>query len=238
MFDAIILKSKAQDSCTELLALKLEIILKKVDWYFDFISPFAYLQFSQFKKFENKLNITIHPVLFGALLKHWGQLGPAEIVPKRIFTYRFFKWKADSLGIEYTMPPSHPFNPLPALLACIAGSSTFEVTQEIFDTIYKKGLQPDKKKGIEKLEAIAKKHASEHSNLDEKSLKKILRTNTSKAIENGVFGVPTFVVEEQVFWGGDASDMMLDFIKNPGLFSTEEMKRISSMPMGLVRNKS
>ena len=136
------------------------------------------------------------------------------------------------------MPPSHPFNPLPALLACIAGSSTFEVTQEIFDTIYKKGLQPDKKKGIEKLEAIAKKYASDHSNLDEKSLKKILRNNTSKAIENGVFGVPTFVVEEQVFWGGDASDMMLDFIKNPGLFSTEEMKRISSMPMGLVRNKS
>ena len=238
MFDAIILKSKAQDSCTELLALKLEIILKKVDWYFDFISPFAYLQLSQFKKFENKLNITIHPVLFGALLKHWGQLGPAEIVPKRIFTYRFFKWKADSLGIKYSMPPSHPFNPLPALLACIAGSSTFEVTQEIFDTIYKRGLQPDKKKGIEELEAVAKKHASEHSNLDEKSLKKILRTNTSKAIENGVFGVPTFVVEEQVFWGGDASDMMLDFIRNPGLFSTEEMKRISSMPMGLVRNKS
>ena len=114
--------------------------MKKVDWYFDFISPFAYLQFSQFKKFENKLNITIHPVLFGALLKHWGQLGPAEIVPKRIFTYRFFNWKADRLGIEYTMPPSHPFNPLPALLACIAGSSTFEVTQEIFDTIYKLSL--------------------------------------------------------------------------------------------------
>ena len=76
--------------------------MKKVDWYFDFISPFAYLQFSQFKKFDNELNITIHPVVFGALLKHWGQLGPAEIVPKRIFTYRFFKWKADRLGIEYT----------------------------------------------------------------------------------------------------------------------------------------
>ena len=73
--------------------------------------------------------------------------------------------------------------------------------------------------------------------MDEKSLKKILRTNTSKAIENGVFGVPTFVVEGQVFWGGDASDMMLDFIKNPELFSSEEMKRISSMPMGLIRNK-
>ena len=214
------------------------LYLKKVDWYFDFISPFAYLQFSQFKQFAGELDITIHPILFGALLKHWGQLGPAEIVPKRVFTYRFFKWKADRMGVEYIMPPSHPFNPLPALLSCIAGNSTFEVTQEIFNIIYKQGWQPDQKEGIVKLEAIASKHTSHHSNLDEKSLKKILRSNTSKAIKNGVFGVPTFVVEGQVFWGGDASDMMLDFIKNPGLFSSEEMKRISSMPMGLIRNKS
>ena len=214
-----------------------EITLKKVDWYFDFISPFAYLQFSQFKRFENDLSITIHPVVFGALLKHWGQLGPAEIVPKRIFTYRFFKWKADRLGIEYTMPPSHPFNPLPALLSCIAGNSTYEVTKEIFDIIYKQGEQPDQKEGKEKLEALSTKYPSEYSELDESALKKILRTNTSRAIENGVFGVPTFVVDQQIFWGGDSSDMMLDFIKNPELFSSEEMQRVSSMPMGLIRNK-
>lgn len=211
--------------------------MKKVDWYFDFISPFAYLQFSQFKRFENDLSITIHPVVFGALLKHWGQLGPAEIVPKRIFTYRFFKWKADRLGIEYTMPPSHPFNPLPALLSCIAGNSTYEVTKEIFDIIYKQGEQPDQKEGREKLETLLNKYPSEYSELDESALKKILRTNTSRAIENGVFGVPTFVVDRQIFWGGDSSDMMLDFIKNPELFSSEEMKRVSSMPMGLIRNK-
>ena len=214
-----------------------EITLKKVDWYFDFISPFAYLQFSQFKRFENDLSITIHPVVFGALLKHWGQLGPAEIVPKRIFTYRFFKWKADRLGIEYTMPPSHPFNPLPALLSCIAGNSTYEVTKEIFDIIYKQGEQPDQKEGREKLETLLNKYPSEYSELDESALKKILRTNTSRAIENGVFGVPTFVVDQQIFWGGDSSDMMFDFIKNPELFSSEEMKRVSSMPMGLIRNK-
>ena len=186
---------------------------------------------------RDSLSITIHPVVFGALLKHWGQLGPAEIVPKRIFTYRFFKWKADRLGIEYTMPPSNPFNPLPALLSCIAGNSTYEVTKEIFDIIYKQGEQPDQKEGKEKLEALSNKYPSEYSELDESALKKILRTNTSRAIENGVFGVPTFVVDRQIFWGGDASDMMLDFIKNPELFSSEEMKRISSMPMGVIRNK-
>ena len=122
---------------------------------------------------------------------------------------------------------------------CIAGNSTYEVTKEIFDIIYKQGQQPDQKEGIEKLEAVVNEYTSStYSRRDESALKKILRANTSKAIENGVFGVPTFVVEGQVFWGGDASDMMLDFIKNPELFSSEEMKRISSMPMGLIRNKS
>ena len=90
----------------------------------------------------------------------------------------------------------------------------------------------------DRLEAVVNEYTSStHSTQNESALKKILRANTSKAIENGVFGVPTFVVEGQVFWGGDASDMMLDFIKNPELFSSEEMKRISSMPMGLIRNK-
>ena len=121
---------------------------------------------------------------------------------------------------------------------CIAGNSTYEVTKEIFDIIYKQGQQPDQKEGIEKLEAVVNEYTSStHSTQDESALKKILRANTSKAIEIGVFGVPTFVVEGQVFWGGDASDMMLDFIKNPELFSSEEMKRISSMPMGVIRNK-
>ena len=135
------------------------------------------------------------------------------------------------------MPPSHPFNPLPALLSCIAGNSTYEVTKEIFDIIYKQGEQPDQKEGREKLETLLNKYPSEYSELDESALKKILRTNTSRAIENGVFGVPTFVVDQQIFWGGDSSDMMLDFIKNPELFSSEEMQRVSSMPMGLIRNK-
>ena len=125
-----------------------------------------------------------------------------------------------------------------ALMSCIAGNSTYEETKEIFDIIYKQGEQPDQKEGIKKLEAVVNEHTSStHSTQDESALKKVLRTNTSKAIENGVFGVPTFVVEGQVFWGGDASDMMLDFIKNPKLFSSEEMKRISSMPMGVIRNK-
>tara|TARA_B100001109_G_scaffold214717_1_gene183508 strand:- start:197 stop:493 length:297 start_codon:yes stop_codon:yes gene_type:complete len=73
--------------------------MTKAKWYFDFISPFAYLQFMQLPKLPTSLEITPVPAVFGAILKHWGQLGPAEIPPKRRFVYRFFQWNADQLGV-------------------------------------------------------------------------------------------------------------------------------------------
>ena len=66
-------------------------------------------------------------------------------------------------------------------------------------------------------------------------VKTTLRVNTECAINDGVFGVPSFVVNLEVFWGGDATDMLLDYLDNPGLFQTPEMRRISNMPMGKAR---
>ena len=53
------------------------------DWYFDFVSPFAYLQLMDFKRLPDSLGIRYRPVLFAGLLGHWGQKGPAEIPDKR-----------------------------------------------------------------------------------------------------------------------------------------------------------
>ena len=65
--------------------------MQKAKWYFDFISPFAYLQLGRFKELPQDLDIEPVPVLFAGLLKHWGHLGPAEIPSKRRFVYRFFR---------------------------------------------------------------------------------------------------------------------------------------------------
>jgi len=97
--------------------------MTKAKWYFDFLSPFAYLQLARFQKLPPNLEVTTVPVVFGAILKHWGQLGPAEIPPKRRFVYRFFQWKADQLGLPFAMPQMHPFNPLPALRLCVAAGA-------------------------------------------------------------------------------------------------------------------
>lgn len=208
--------------------------MTKAKWYFDFISPFAYLQLAQFSKLPADLEIIPIPVVFGSLLKHWGQLGPAEIPPKRQFVYRFFQWNADQLDIPFSMPRRHPYNPLPSLRLCIAAGSQIEHIRAIFDIIYGKGLQPDDQDGIQAM-AKALNISSPETALSAPSVKEALRKNTEEAIADGVFGVPTFVIKGQIFWGGDAAIMMLDFLQNPDLFETPEMKRISDMPMGLIR---
>ncbi len=208
--------------------------MTKAKWYFDFISPFAYLQLAQFSKLPADLEIIPIPVVFGSLLKHWGQLGPAEIPSKRQFVYRFFQWNADQLDIPFSMPPRHPYNPLPSLRLCIAAGSQIEHIRAIFDIIYGKGLQPDDQDGIQAI-ARAVDISSPETAISAPSVKEALRKNTEEAIADGVFGVPTFVIQDQIFWGSDATIMMLDFLQNPDLFETPEMKRISDMPMGLIR---
>ena len=210
--------------------------MAKANWYFDFISPFAYLQLARFPQLPPYLDITPVPVVFSALLKHCGQLGPAEIPSKRRFVYRLFQWKADQLGIPFTMPPSHPFNPLPPLRLCIAAGGGIDQAKTVFDMIYGKGVQPDTPEGIQAI-ADALGISDPETVLSDTAVKAALRTNTTSAIEDGAFGVPTFVIEGEVFWGDDSTEMMLDYLDNPALFDTPEMKRISSMPMGLIRNK-
>ncbi len=210
--------------------------MTKATWYFDFISPFAYLQLARFPKLPDDLEITPVPVVFGALLQHWGQLGPAEIPPKRRFVYRFFQWNADQLGVPFAMPPRHPYNPLPALRLCVAAGGKIEHARAVFDVIYGQGLQPDSPVGIEAI-ARSLNISDPDAALCDPKVKEILRANTERAIGENVFGVPTFVVNGQVFWGGDATEMMLHYLDNSGLFETPEMKRISEMPMGTRRRK-
>jgi 2-hydroxychromene-2-carboxylate isomerase len=210
--------------------------LTKTDWYFDFISPFAYLQLSRFETFQEDLEINPVPVLFGGLLKHWGQLGPAEIPPKRKFVYRFFKWQADQNNIPFKMPPRHPYNPLAALRLCIAAGGQLHHIHSVFQVIYGEGTQPDEPGGIVAIAKALGIDDAEAAISDEK-VKNTLRVNTETAIKSGVFGVPTFLIDDQVFWGADATEMMLSYVNNPELFQTPEMRRISEMPMGVVRQK-
>ena len=96
--------------------------MKQITLHLDFISPYAYLAFERLPMALEGLSygVDYKPLLFAGLLKHHGQLGPAEIPSKRDWTYRQVLWLAHSHGIEMQMPASHPFNPLPLLRLALA----------------------------------------------------------------------------------------------------------------------
>src|SRR5262245_9824489 len=110
--------------------------------YFDVISPYAYLHFKRLSEIPG-LDIEYVPVLFAGLLKAWGTKGPAELPAKRTHTYRQCVWLAQEMGIEFTMPPRHPFNPLSALRLLIARGSRREDIAKVMDFIWAEGRDPE-----------------------------------------------------------------------------------------------
>ena len=112
-------------------------------WYFDFVSPFAYLHWQQLKALPQFKRIVPVPIAFGAVLHHLGNLGPAEIPAKRLFTYRQALWQARSAGVTLRFPPGHPFNPLAALRLCLAAGATHETVDLLFNWIWRDGHAGD-----------------------------------------------------------------------------------------------
>lgn len=206
----------------------------QADWYFDFVSPYSYLQLMQFKRLPDSLTIRYRPILFAGLLEHWGQMGPAEIAEKRRVTYRQCQWTAERLGIPFKFPPIHPFNPLRALRLCIALGTEPAVIGSIFEFIFAEGR--DIQSDADWMALATRLDVDDADTLVSQSeVKHALRENTEEAIRRGIFGVPTFAIRDELFWGVDLTDMLLDYLADPKLFSSGEMARIDQMPMGVKR---
>jgi 2-hydroxychromene-2-carboxylate isomerase len=209
----------------------------KVSWLFDVISPYCYLSLPQLPKLAADVEVELVPVLFAGLLNHHGQMGPAEIAPKRRFTYRFIVWRARTMGLPLTIPPAHPFNPLSALRLVIAAGAHEQAVRTAFDFVWGQGRDVSdpavladlaRELGVTNMEAA----------LSDPNVKQTLRRNTEWAIEQGVFGVPTFVVGQELFWGQDSFEMVLDYLRDPAPFSDAQMRRIDSLPVGVTRPRA
>jgi 2-hydroxychromene-2-carboxylate isomerase len=205
-----------------------------VSWVFDVISPFAYLAFARLRELPADVELKIVPVLFAALLDHFGQRGPAEIASKRRFTYRFVLWRARRLGLPLRMPPAHPFNPLAALRLVIAAGSDLRAAGTVLQAAFGEGRDLTDAAVIAQL-AARLGVADPQSALADPAVKQRLRDNTLWASSRGVFGVPTLVVGEELFWGHDAFDMALDYLAQPQAFADAGMRLIDSLPIGAAR---
>ena len=180
--------------------------MKAITFWFDPISPFAYLAFERLPEALEGCSYAVNyrPVLFAGLLAHWGQKGPAEIEPKRAWTFRHVDWWAHQHGIAIDTPAQHPFNPLPLLRLAIACGPNRRVVEAVMRHVWIGGADaadPARVATLARLLAPARDPASTE-------VKSELRAATDEAIARGVFGVPTFELEGRLFWGVDALPML------------------------------
>jgi 2-hydroxychromene-2-carboxylate isomerase len=209
----------------------------KVTWVYDIISPFAYLSFPRISRLSLDIPVEPKPVLFAALLEHFGQLGPAEIAPKRRFTYRFALWRARQLGLPMRFPPAHPFNPLAGLRLIIAAGNDLRAAGTVLDAVFRDGRDVSAPQVIAEL-ARDLGVADPQAALSDPAVKAQLRENTEWASARGIFGVPTLVVGEEMFWGQDGLDMGLDYLAHPEAFADPLMRGADTLPVGVSRKKA
>lgn len=223
--------------------------MKHITFYLDFISPYAYLAFEHLPDALQGLSYSVSykPVLFAGMLKHYGQLGPAEIAPKRDWTYRQVLWLAHKLEIDLQVPQSHPFNPLPLLriaaqcampaehnVASEAITINRYVCESIFRHVWLGGADAA---DPQRLEALAQQLASQQR-LPADEAKAALKNNTGEAIAQKVFGVPAFVVDDRVFWGLDALPMLRDYLLESPWFSGPDWESVHQVSVGASRQLS
>lgn len=201
-------------------------------WYFDFISPFAYLQWPKVRAAMAEHAIVPVPILFAAVLDAVGQKGPAEIPAKRTFTYQHVLWQAREAGVPLRFPPAHPFNPLAALRLCIAAGSSPAAIDAIFDHLWREGRAGDTAGSLAEVAAALGVDAADCQTPE---VKAALRANTGAALEAGVFGVPTLGLGKRLFWGNDAHAFAIATLQEPGLLEDAEMRRVATLPVAVQR---
>ena len=212
--------------------------MKHITFYLDFISPYAYLAFEQLPVALEGLSYSVEyrPVLFAGLLKHHGQLGPAEIAGKRDWTYRQVLWLAHRHGIPMQMPAAHPFNPLALLrlaLACGSGGAANRfVCETVFRHVWRGG---DDASDPKRLEALAQL-LSPARDASGDEVKSELKANTQQAIAQGLFGVPAYAVDDKLFWGFDALPMLRAWLEGDAWFTSGDWDRPAGVPAGASRN--
>lgn len=207
-----------------------------ITFHYDLISPFAHVALARLGELPAGVTVTPKPVLLGAILSHWGQLGPAEIEPKRIHTYRLATFLAARHGLEMNWPPRHPFNPLAALRILAGMDADIDTVRRAFEFVFRDGGCPDDENG---LKAFADAIGADAELARHDRSKVALRANTDEAIALGVFGVPTFSVATEsgteLFWGVDAFDMLKAWLADGALFETAPYAGLQTIEVGARR---
>ena len=184
--------------------------MKHITFHLDFVSPYAWLAFHALPQALEGVShhVVYRPVLLGALLKARGNPGPMAAAPKADWIRRHAEWLGRTGGAGLELPAQHPFDPLPLLrlaLQCSAdGAVNRFVAGALFRHVWHGGQDALEPARVQRLRA----QLAQQLRASPEQAKALLRANTDAAAARGVFGVPMFEAEGQLFWGLDSLPML------------------------------
>lgn len=194
--------------------------MKKLIFYFDFLSPYSYFAWKNHLNYinKNKIEILYRPVLMGKLFTHHNFPGPGEIPAKRSYELKNCFRIAAANDFKFTPPTKFPFNPLAIIrMATLAANDNnvkkqIKVINAIFELVWAEGRvleDPD----LIKL-AVQNKGIQEQvlDNSFTRGAKSELKENIQACLEAGIFGVPSFQVNDEFFWGQDSLPLLKEFL--------------------------
>jgi 2-hydroxychromene-2-carboxylate isomerase len=214
--------------------------MKQITFFLDFISPYAYLAFKALPQALEGLSygVRYQPVFLGGLLKAKQQMGPAEIPMKREWVYRQSQWLAQAQGVRLDLPAAHPFNPLGLLRLAVASDPQGNPNRYVCETLFRhvwEGGQ-DAADG-QRLQALTTELAPARDPSSDE-VRDQLKAHTDNAIAQGVFGVPSYAVDGQVFWGLDALPMLRSCLAGDAWFSGPQWDAAAQLPSGIPARKA
>ena len=214
-----------------------------IRFLFDYISHNAYLAWTQLGPLAERFgrDIEIEPVLFAGLLNAHGQLGPAEVPPKARWMMLDVVRKARRLGVPIAPPRTHPFNPLLALRithACPAGDERRRLVDALFRAVWGESVDVSSPADVARVASAA---GLDGAKLVEAAAsdtaKRRLRETTDRALADGVFGVPTFLVDGALFWGFDDLDHLELFLAGKDPLHADDAERFTAYAASARRRR-
>jgi 2-hydroxychromene-2-carboxylate isomerase len=217
---------------------------RTIRFLFDYISSNAYLAWAELPKLAARHGWSVEPVpvLFAGLLEAHGQLGPAEVRPKAYWMFKNNLRKAALLGLPLRPPRFHPFNPLLPLRISslpLPAAQRGALVTALFEAVWARELHVSEpavvaaladELGLPGQELVEQAQAPE--------AKARLRRQTAEAIAAGVFGVPTFLAGDELFWGYDDLPWLERFLagRDP-LDASETARWVRPVPASAVRRR-
>ena len=211
-------------------------------FYFDYISPYAYLAWHRLPALAARHGRTITPipVLFAAMLTANDTRGPAEIPSKRDYVFIDVLRSAAHLGLPLEPPPAHPFSPLLALRVTgleMPAAARTRLISGLFGAVWGGGP------GVTEPEVVAR--IAEDAGIPdalaraaEPAAKARLRADTAAAMAAGVFGVPSVRVDGELFWGNDSLDHLERFLASGQRVDPVRLARWRSLPAAAQRKEA